>query len=81
MPEVVIDGETGYVVPPNDPATLGAAISRLLDDKTAAGEMGARGRARAVDYFSWPRVVDRCLSAYRLSTETGTPAGVSRGRD
>jgi glycosyltransferase involved in cell wall biosynthesis len=64
MPEVVVDGDTGFVVPPNDPPALGAAISRVLADKAAADEMGASGRARVIEHFSWSKVVDRCLAAY-----------------
>jgi glycosyltransferase involved in cell wall biosynthesis len=64
MPEVVVDRDTGFVVPPNDPPALGAAISRVLVDKVAADEMGARGRARVIEHFSWSKVVDRCLAAY-----------------
>jgi glycosyltransferase involved in cell wall biosynthesis len=65
LPEVVLDGETGYVVPPGNPAALGAAIARVLADPAAAGAMGARGRARVIEHFSWSKVVERCLAAYR----------------
>ena len=65
MPEVVVNGETGYVVPPGNPAALGAAIASVLADPDAADRMGARGRARVLEHFSWSKVVDRCLAAYR----------------
>jgi glycosyltransferase involved in cell wall biosynthesis len=65
MPEVVVDGETGYVVPPGNPAALGAAIARVLGDPAAASTMGERGRARVIEHFSWSKVVERCLAAYR----------------
>ena len=65
MPEIVVNGETGYVVPPGNPPALGAAISAVLADADAADRMGARGRARVVEHFSWSKVVDRCLAAYR----------------
>ena len=73
MPEVVVDGETGYVVPPNDPAALGGAIAKVLDGQAAAGEMGLRGRQRVIEHFSWSKVVDRCLEVYRSSAERVTP--------
>jgi glycosyltransferase involved in cell wall biosynthesis len=73
MPEVVVDGDTGYVVPPNDPAALGGAIAKVLDGQAAAGEMGLRGRQRVIEHFSWSKVVDRCLEAYRSSAERVTP--------
>jgi len=65
MPEVVVNGETGYVVPPGNPAALATAIGRVLGDPAAADRMGEQGRARAVQHFSWPKVVERCLAAYR----------------
>jgi glycosyltransferase involved in cell wall biosynthesis len=65
MPEVVVHGDTGYVVPPGNPAALGAAIGSVLADPAAADRMGARGRARVVEHFSWSKVVERCLAAYR----------------
>jgi glycosyltransferase involved in cell wall biosynthesis len=45
LPEVVVDGETGYLVPPDDPAALSAAIHRVLrlpDRGRALGEAGRR---------------------------------------
>jgi glycosyltransferase involved in cell wall biosynthesis len=65
LPEVVVNGDTGYVVPPGNPAALGAAIASVLADPAAANRMGERGRARVVEHFSWSKVVERCLAAYR----------------
>jgi alpha-maltose-1-phosphate synthase len=65
MPEVVVHRDTGYVVPPGNPTALGAAIASVLADPGAADRMGARGRARVVEHFSWSKVVERCLAAYR----------------
>lgn len=64
MPEVVEDGVTGFVVPPNDPASLGECIKRIIDDPRRAAEMGAAGRERVLRLFSWRAVVERCLVAY-----------------
>jgi glycosyltransferase involved in cell wall biosynthesis len=65
MPEVVEDGVTGFVVPPNDPSALRAKLEFLRDHPAAAADLGAAGRRRVLDRFTWPRVVDRCLEAYR----------------
>ena len=65
LPEVVADGKTGFVVPPNDPAALRAALERLRDRPDEAAAMGAAGRDRVLDRFTWPAVVERCLAAYR----------------
>ena len=64
MPEIVTHGETGFVVPPNDPATLGARLAELAADPARAEAMGRRARADVLERFSWKRVVDRCLRAY-----------------
>lgn len=64
LPEVVTDGVTGFVVPPNDSGALARRIASLLDNPEAVREMGARGRASVVERFTWEKVVDRCLHAY-----------------
>jgi glycosyltransferase involved in cell wall biosynthesis len=46
-PELVVDGETGLLVPPGDPAALADAVERLLTDRQLADAFGRAGRARA----------------------------------
>jgi len=55
------------VVKPNNPAALAEKIHWLRAHPAAAREMGAAGRRRVVELFTWERVVDRCLQAYGLS--------------
>lgn len=64
MPEIVDDGVTGFIVPPNDPAALREKICWLRDHPADAAAMGGRARERVLDKFTWPRVVDRCLAIY-----------------
>ena len=64
LPEVVVDGENGYVVAPGDPAALRTAIQKILDDRAAADAMAQAGRQRVLEHFQWAQVVDRCLDAY-----------------
>jgi glycosyltransferase involved in cell wall biosynthesis len=47
---LVIDGETGVVIPPRDPAALAAAISRLLEDEGLRERLGAAAREAAAPY-------------------------------
>jgi glycosyltransferase involved in cell wall biosynthesis len=62
MPEVVRDGENGFVVPPNDPAALRAAIARLADDPDLRRRLGERGRAGV---RSWDATAREMLERYR----------------
>jgi glycosyltransferase involved in cell wall biosynthesis len=61
IPEIVVDGETGLLVPPDDPAALARAITRVLDDPR---DYGVRGRERAHTDFSVARMTDRTLAVY-----------------
>ena len=65
MPEVVADGETGLLVPPDDPPALADALVRLLADPPLADRLGAAGRARAVAHFSWDAAAERTLELFR----------------
>jgi len=51
IPEVVLDGDTGWLVPCEDPLALGAALGELVDDPGEAARRGARGRARVEASF------------------------------
>jgi glycosyltransferase involved in cell wall biosynthesis len=64
LSEIVVDGESGLLVPPNDSQAIGAALSRLAADGDLWRRLSAGARARAAARFTWERVVDRCLAAY-----------------
>jgi glycosyltransferase involved in cell wall biosynthesis len=49
--DVVVDGETGYVVAPGDAAALAGRIEQLLNDTAARERMGVAARRRAVERF------------------------------
>lgn len=50
--EAIIDGETGFLVPPADPKAMAEAIERLLRDPELAKQMGEKGRRRVEEAFS-----------------------------
>ena len=52
-PEIVRDGETGFLVPPKDPPALAAALARVLEDPRLAAEMGSRAADRALERYTW----------------------------
>ena len=62
--EIVEHGQTGFLVPPADPAALGAALRSLLEDPEAAREMGREARRRAEARFTVERMVAENLAAY-----------------
>ncbi|TML35445.1 MAG: glycosyltransferase family 4 protein [Actinobacteria bacterium] len=62
--DLVVDEETGLLVPPRDVAALRAALERLLGDVELRKRLGAAARERARTHFSWDRVTDATLAAY-----------------
>lgn len=52
IPEAVVDGRTGFLVPPRNPKALATAVSRILDDPALAARLGEAARARAISEFS-----------------------------
>ena len=70
IPEVVVHGETGILVPPRDHDALAGAIVRLLRDADLRRGMAEAGRARACALFSTERMVQNTLKVYqRVATE------------
>jgi starch synthase len=68
IPEVVADGETGLLVPPDDPSALADALNTLLADPGLAAAMGEAGRRRAVAEFGWPAIAAQTVALYRELT-------------
>jgi D-inositol-3-phosphate glycosyltransferase len=62
--DLVLDGETGLVVPPRDPAALREALEQLLADPVLRQRLGAAGRERARQNYAWTAVTDATLAAY-----------------
>jgi glycosyltransferase involved in cell wall biosynthesis len=65
--DLVVDGETGLVVPSRRPDALRAALERLLGDEELRRRLGAAGRERARERFSWDAITEATLAAYRMS--------------
>jgi glycosyltransferase involved in cell wall biosynthesis len=62
--DLVVDGETGILVPPRDVLALREALQRLLSDPELRRRMGEAGRARAAERFSWEAVTRETLEVY-----------------
>ena len=81
IPDAVRDGETGFLVPPEDPAALAAAITRLLGEPDAARRVGAAGRRAVETYYNWDRVVRdlRSIEAEVIRNGGASPREPPRG--
>jgi glycogen synthase len=66
--EVVVDDETGLLVPPSDPPKLARAITRILEDPARGARMGKAGRRHVLRYFTWDQIAAKTLKLYRSLT-------------
>ena len=66
----VADGETGFLVPPRDPAALAARLQTLLEDRVLLRRMGRAARARVERLFTWSKVGERTAELYEALLRT-----------
>jgi glycosyltransferase involved in cell wall biosynthesis len=64
-PELVVDGESGIVVPPHDARAIAAAIMRLMTDAPLRERMGAAAHARIRDHFRIETTIEQTHALYR----------------
>jgi glycosyltransferase involved in cell wall biosynthesis len=73
IPEVVVDGETGLLVPPRDPAALAEGILRLYRDRELAKKLGQRGYEVVCEKFSAEAMAERVIALYQ---KIAAPKGI-----
>jgi alpha-maltose-1-phosphate synthase len=79
IPEVVADGETGFLVEPANAEELAARVNELLADEELATRFGQAGRRRAVEDFAWRAIAERTVELYRsLDAEPAVGAATAR---
>jgi glycosyltransferase involved in cell wall biosynthesis len=78
-PELVVHGETGLLVPPNDPPALAEALLSLLRSPETARRLGAEGRRRVEEHFTVERMVAETEAVYEalLSNDHRARLGAS----
>jgi glycosyltransferase involved in cell wall biosynthesis len=64
MSEVVADGITGFLVPPNNPSAIREKLRLLLGAPKLRSRLGEAGRDRILEHFTWHAVAAKCLNAY-----------------
>jgi glycosyltransferase involved in cell wall biosynthesis len=77
MLDTVVDGMTGLLVSPKDPAACANALNWMLADRARLAEWGAAGRRRAESRYSWDRIAADTLKVYQRLVPAGRPAAVS----
>lgn len=69
IPEVIRDGETGYLVPPKDSTAIAVAVAKLLMDRKRAASFGKRGRELTESVYNEELFVEKTLEVYRKALE------------
>ena len=81
LPEVVgTDGVTGLLVPPGDPSALATAIGTALDDAGLRARLGAAGRTRVLERFTWAAAARATVEQYRTVLDAKAAVGDLPGR-
>jgi glycosyltransferase involved in cell wall biosynthesis len=71
LPEVVQEGETGLLVPPEDAAALAEALATLIRDPARRQAMGDAGRRWVLDRYTWSQSLDSMIRVYTEVLKTG----------
>ena len=66
VPEIVVEGENGLLVPPEEPEALATAIGRLLSDEALRQRLGANARERA-KCFTWSKIAAEYMEVYEVA--------------
>ena len=65
IPEVVVDGETGTLVPEGFERGIAAAVNNMVADRDRAAKVGQAGKKRAEDVFSWENIAQQTVEVYK----------------
>jgi glycosyltransferase involved in cell wall biosynthesis len=74
MPEYMVDGETGILIPAQDPGALANAILKLAGEPVLRARMGQAARRRMVECFDYRRIARAMADYYRLAIAANRPA-------
>ena len=73
IPDAVLDGQTGLLVPPDDAGALAGALERLVGDRALADRLGVAGMQRAREAFAWPGIAARYLAVFARAAASRLP--------
>ncbi|MEM3404461.1 MAG: glycosyltransferase family 4 protein [Nitrososphaeria archaeon] len=70
--EVIVDGENGFLVPPNDVDQLASKIIEILKDRERAEAIGRKGRELVEEQYTWERVVEKVEKSFLMVSKIET---------
>jgi glycosyltransferase involved in cell wall biosynthesis len=74
LPELVVDGQTGFIVPPHDLPALGSKITLLVRNRELARQLGRQALAHVQRHFTWEATAQRGLELYEaIGKRLGKP--------
>jgi len=65
LPEVVVDGKTGWVLPSENPQSLAEVLRRLIIEPGRQEQSGSAGRQHVIDNYDWNKNVSRMEEVYQ----------------
>jgi glycosyltransferase involved in cell wall biosynthesis len=65
IPEIIRDGETGFLIPPSEPGAYAACLARLLENHDLRRQIAAQALAVATHEYNWRRFTNRVWELYR----------------
>jgi glycosyltransferase involved in cell wall biosynthesis len=78
VPEMIADGRTGFLVPPDDPGAVAAALDRVLSDPALGAAVAASGRQEVRERYGRAVTAGRYAELYQTLLTRGKPCGFSR---
>ena len=64
MSEIIVDDESGLLVPPKNPQAIATAIIKLADDSNKVASLAEKGRQRVLDFLSHDRILPLQIASY-----------------
>lgn len=69
LPEVTVNGETGIIVPRDDPEAAADALEKLILNPELRHSMGINGRLHVSKYYSWDQCISTMLNTYKKTIQ------------
>jgi glycosyltransferase involved in cell wall biosynthesis len=65
LPEIIEDGVTGLLIPPEDPDAIANAIIRMAKEKEGAKELAKRGKEKVLENYTFQQMINRTNEVYQ----------------